>query len=131
MLKRLLSVIELGGYEDFSSLYRELGYEVTQEISTRKAISRLKRTHYDVVVAEFNYQHTFRDRLSNLESIIAGIQKRNAKCIVIYEKEFENHLATLRQQFNFDAELSLPITRENMQAALQGLIENERGAVAE
>ena len=102
-MKRLLSVIELGGYEDFSSLYRELGYEVTQEISTRKAISRLKRTHYDVVVAEFNYQHTFRDRLSNLESIIAGIQKRNAKCIVIYEKEFENHLATLRQQFNFDA----------------------------
>ena len=70
-MKKLLSVIELGGYEDFSSLYQELGYEVTQEITTRKAISRLKRTSYDVVVAEFNYQHTFRDRLSNLESIIA------------------------------------------------------------
>ena len=118
-MKKLLSVIELGGYEDFTELYKSMGYEVTQEITTRKAISRLKRTHYDVVVAEFNYQHTFRDRLSNLESVIAGIQKQNAKCIVIYEKEFENHLSTLRQQFNFDAELSLPISPADMQAALE------------
>lgn len=130
-MKKLLSVIELGGYEDFSSLYQELGYEVTQEITTRKAISRLRRTSYDVVVAEFNYQHTFRDRLSNLESIIAGIQKQNAKCIVIYEKEFENHLATLRQQFDFNAELSLPIAREDMRLALQGLEGREASAAVE
>ena len=130
-MKKLLSVIELGGYEDFSSLYQELGYEVTQEVTTRKAISQLKRTSYDVVVAEFNYQHTFRDRLSNLESIIAGIQKQNAKCIVIYEKEFEDHLATLRQQFDFDAELSLPIVREDMRIALQGLAEHEVSAATE
>ena len=84
-----------------------------------------------MVVAEFNYQHTFRDRLSNLESIIAGIQKQNAQCIVIYEKEFENHLATLRQQFDFNAELSLPITCEDMRLALQGLAGHEASAAVE
>ena len=130
-MKKLLSVIELGGYEDFTELYKSMGYEVTQEITTRKAISRLKRTHYDVVVAEFNYQHTFRDRLSNLESVIAGIQKQNAKCIVIYEKEFENHLSTLRQQFNFDAELSLPISPADMQAALDTVAELETSTLAD
>ena len=130
-MKKLLSVIELGGYEDFTELYKSMGYEVTQEITTRKAISRLKRTHYDVVVAEFNYQHTFRDRLSNLESIIAGIQKQNAKCIVIYEKEFENHLSTLRQQFNFDAELSLPISPADMQAALETVAALETSTLAD
>lgn len=130
-MKKLLSVIELGGYEDFTELYKSMGYEVTQEITTRKAISRLKRTHYDVVVAEFNYQHTFRDRLSNLESIIAGIQKQNAKCIVIYEKEFENHLSTLRQQFNFDAELSLPIASADMQAALETVAALETSTLAD
>lgn len=130
-MKKLLSVIELGGYEDFTELYKSMGYEVTQEITTRKAISRLKRTHYDVVVAEFNYQHTFRDRLSNLESVIAGIQKQNAKCIVIYEKEFENHLSTLRQQFNFDAELSLPISPADMQAALETVAALETSTLAD
>ena len=130
-MKKLLSVIELGGYEDFTELYKSMGYEVTQEITTRKAISRLKRTHYDVVVAEFNYQHTFRDRLSNLESVIAGIQKQNAKCIVIYEKEFENHLSTLRQQFNFDAELSLPISPADMQAALETVAALEISTLAD
>jgi|TARA_B110000977_G_scaffold40754_1_gene54835 hypothetical protein len=130
-VKKLLSVIELGGYEDFTELYKSMGYEVTQEITTRKAISRLKRTHYDVVVAEFNYQHTFRDRLSNLESVIAGIQKQNAKCIVIYEKEFENHLSTLRQQFNFDAELSLPISPADMQAALETVAALETSTLAD
>jgi hypothetical protein len=130
-VKKLLSVIELGGYEDFTELYKSMGYEVTQEITTRKAISRLKRTHYDVVVAEFNYQHTFRDRLSNLESVIAGIQKQNAKCIVIYEKEFENHLSTLRQQFNFDAELSLPISPADMQAALETVAALEISTLAD
>lgn len=120
--KSLLAVIELGGYPDFRGLYEQFGYEVTVESSIRKAISLIKKNKFDVVVAEFNYQHTFRDRLSNLESIIAVSQTNDQlKFIVLYETEFDNHLDKLRKQFHFNAEIAFPISEEKMRVALQKL----------
>ena len=120
--KTLLAIIELGGYPDFRNLYKSFGYEVFLESSMRKAISLLKKKHIDVIVAEFNYQHTFRDRLSSLESIIAAAQRiEGIRFIVLYEKEFENHLDKLRQQYKFDAEISFPVNEEKMQKVLRSI----------
>jgi DNA integrity scanning protein DisA with diadenylate cyclase activity len=120
--KKLLSVIELGGYPEATHVYKEFPYQVTQEYNTRKAISYLKKNHVDVIVAEFNYQHTFRDRLSNLESLIAAAQKiERVKFIVLYEKEYEHYLDKIRQQFTFNIELVFPITAEKMRTALVSL----------
>jgi len=120
--KKLLAVVELGGYPDFRSLYEQFGYEVVVESSIRKAISLIKKNKFDVVVAEFNYQHTFRDRLSNLESIIAVSQTNDQlRFIVLYETEFDNHLDKLRKQFQFNAEIAFPINEEKMRVALQKL----------
>ena len=91
-----MAVIELGGYPDFRDLYQQFGYEVIIESSMRKALAILKKKNINVIVAEFNYQHTFRDRLSSLESIIAIAQtKDDIDFVVLYEKEFENHLEKL------------------------------------
>ncbi len=91
----------------------------------RKALSLLKKKKIDVIVAEFNYQHTFRDRLSSLESIIAVAQTHDdLGFIVLYEKEFENHLDKLRKQFEFSVEIAFPIDENKMTAAL-GKIVNE------
>lgn len=120
--KLLLAVIELGGYPDFRNLYESFGYEVIVESSIRKAISLIKKKNFDLVVAEFNYQHTFRDRLSNLESIIAVAQtNEQLKFIVLYEQEFDNHLDKLRKQFTFDAEILFPLNEEKMIKALTEL----------
>lgn len=117
--KCLLAVIELGGYPDFRKLYEQFGYQVTIESSIRKSISLIKKNNFDVVVAEFNYQHTFRDRLSNLESIIAVAQtNEQLKFIVLYETEFKNHLDKLKQQFQFNAEISFPVNEEKMTKVL-------------
>ena len=103
-------------------MYKEFAYQVTQEYNTRKAISYLKKNQVDVIVAEFNYQHTFRDRLSNLESLIAAAQKiEGVTFIVLYEKEFEDYLDKIRQQFTFNIELVFPITAEKMRMALTSL----------
>ena len=83
MNKQLLVVIELGGYPDFRKLYQQFGYEVQIESSMRKALAILKKKKIDVIVAEFNYQHTFRDRLSNLESLIAAAQKQESADIFL------------------------------------------------
>jgi len=118
--KTLLAVIELGGYPDFRDLYQQFGYEVIIESSMRKALAILKKKNINVIVAEFNYQHTFRDRLSSLESIIAIAQtKDDIDFVVLYEKEFENHLEKLRQQFKFSVEISFPVDRVKMTQALE------------
>lgn len=119
MTKQLLSIVELGGYVDVTPVYQEFAYQVTHHYTPRKAISYLKKNPVDVIVAEFNYQHTFRDRLSNLESVIAAAQKiPQVKFIVLYERQFEEYLAKLRAQYNFSAEIVFPVTQEKMRAAL-------------
>ena len=121
----LLAVIELGGYPDFRGLYKKYHYEIVIESSVRKALSFLKKNKVDVIVAEFNYQHTFRDRLSSLESIIAIAQtNKDIKFIVLYEKEFENHLDKLRKQFTFSVEIPFPVDELKMTAALEKVAKN-------
>ena len=114
MEKCLLSIIEQGGYPDLKPYYQQLGYEVTVLHSMRKAMSFFKKNKPQVVVAEFNVQSDFRDRTSNLESLLATVEQvssANAKTIVVvfYEKEYQPQLDKLRQAFsNFHA-LPFPI----------------------
>jgi hypothetical protein len=72
----LLSVIELLGYPNLRPLYERLGYRVLTEFSVRKAISLLRRERPAVIVADFYFQPDFRDRVSNLESLLATAQSR-------------------------------------------------------
>ena len=71
---RLLAIFELGGYPNFGPLYRQLGFEPLFVSSQRQALGALKKSPPDVVVAEFNFQSDFRDRTSNLESLMARLQ---------------------------------------------------------
>lgn len=44
----LLSIVELGGYPDFKSMYKSLGYQVLQATTVRKALALLKKNRPDV-----------------------------------------------------------------------------------
>lgn len=108
--RRLLSVIELGGYPDFKRLYERAGYEVAAVISVRRALAALKEDEPDVVVAEFNFQSDFRDRTSSLESLLAAVQRcSRTKVIVFYEKDQGHQLARLKGQHPIHAALAYPI----------------------
>ncbi len=108
--KLLLSVVELGGYPDFTPLYRELGYEVAVETRMRKAIGFLKHRKPDVIVAEFNFQSDFRDRSSNLESILAVVQRSpDIRVIIFYEKEFTVQFEKLRARLPVHQALVFPV----------------------
>jgi DNA-binding NtrC family response regulator len=81
----LLSILELGGYPDFSRLYQSQGYQVVTMPSMRKALKFIKNNRIDVIVAEFNFQSDFRDRTSQLESLLASIaQTPEVKVVVFY-----------------------------------------------
>ncbi len=120
--KTLLSVVALGGYPDFSTLYRRVGYTVETITTGRKAISRLRQGGFQVVVAEFNYQREFRDRTSSLESILATVQGvAGVKVVVFYAPVDQEHLERLRARFADFIALPLPVNHEAMEEILKTL----------
>ena len=114
-----MSVVELGGYPDFTTLYQRLGFRVETITSGRKAITTLKKTSPAVVVAEFNFQFEFRDRTSNLETILAVAQHNaGVKIIVFYHSEEQVKLEQVRERFPGFIALSYPIEEGALEAAL-------------
>lgn len=118
--KLLLSVIELGGYPNFRTVYEGLGYQVVQVNSSRKALTTLKKQTPAAVVAEFNYQHEFRDRTSSLESILACVQSLpGIKVVVFYHPEQAPQLEKLHSRFPFFEGLAHPVEPGALEALLR------------
>ena len=119
----LLSIIEIGGYPDFTSLYQELGYQTQSVSSVRKAMSSMKKQAPDVIVAEFNFQSDFRDRTSNLETLLATVRAQYPTCkvIALYETEFAPAFARLQQTYPIDYALQFPVSHGDMRTALTTL----------
>lgn len=119
-LPLLMSVVELGGYPNFTPLYQRLGYRVEVITSGRKAITTLKKAQPAVVVAEFNFQFEFRDRTSNLETILAVLQHNaGVKVIVFYHREEEAKLEQVRERFPGFIALGYPIEEAALEAAIR------------
>jgi hypothetical protein len=117
--KLLLSIVELGGYPNFTPLYEKLGYVVTVEKSVRKAIGFLKNTKPAVIVAEFNYQSDFRDRTSSLESLLAVVQRlTETRVIVFYDREYLPQLDKLRARLPVHAAIAFPVEAGELQSCL-------------
>jgi len=115
----LLSVIELLGYPNLRVVYERLGYRVLTEFAVRKAISLLRKEKPAVIVADFYFQPDFRDRVSNLESLLATAQShKDVKVLVLYESAHEHALERLRARFRIDAALTLPVREAELEALL-------------
>ena len=115
----LLSVIELLGYPNLGPVYQGMGYRVLTEFSVRKAISLLRKEKPAVIVADFYFQPDFRDRVSNLESLLAAAQShKDVKVVVLYEAAHEHALERLRPRFRIDAALTLPVRDADLEAVL-------------
>lgn len=120
LIKHLLSIVELGGYQNFVPAYQQAGYVVESVTSARKAISWLRRNKADVIVAEFNFQSDFRDRTSSLESILATVQRHpDTRVIVFYDKEQQHQLARLLAVFPDILPLVFPVDESALHEALQ------------
>jgi len=115
----LLSIIELGGYPNLKPLYISMGFDVEVLTSQRKARSYLKTNSPDVIVAEYNAKSDFRDRSSNLETLVAVLQKKPAtKLLVFYMPEQQDRFDVFCQSHQVDHAIAFPITEEKVQAAL-------------
>ncbi len=115
----LLSIIEFGGYPDFTPLYEAQGYQVEKTDSVRKAVKLVRKHKPQVIVAEFNFQSDFRDRTSSLETLLSSTQGvTDASFIVFYEKEYESQYQRFLQAYNVAASITFPIDEEQLRLAL-------------
>lgn len=119
MSKSLLSVVELLGYPNQRPLFERLGFTVHTEFAVRRAISHLRKQKPDVIVADFYFQPDFRDRVSNLESLLASVQSnRDVKVLVLYESDHQHALDRVAQRFRIDAAMTLPVDAARLEAQL-------------
>ncbi len=120
MSLKLLSIIELGGYPNLLPLYQRLGFDIDVVNSQRQARSHLRQSLPDVVVTEYIYQSDFRDRTSNLESLMAVLQRHpEVKVVVFYVPEQAEKLALLEARFELFAKIAFPVTPDEVETVLR------------
>lgn len=117
----LLMVNAFIGTAGYKKLYQELGYAVVTEWSERRAISLLRKAPPAVIVADFYHQTDFRDRLSNLESLLAAAQAApQTRILVFYETAHRAVLDTVRARLRIDAAQPLPVDETALRTLLTG-----------
>lgn len=123
----LLMVNAFIGTANYKKLYQALGYAVVTEWSERKAISLVRKTPPAVIVADFYHQTDFRDRLSNLESLLATAQgSPGTRILVFYEPAHQAALDKVAARLRIDAALPLPVAEDRLRATLQDWIDAAR-----
>lgn len=116
----LLAVVEFLAHSRLRALYERLGYEVACEFTVRKAIARVRRSPPRVIAADFYFQPDFRDRVSNLESLLASVQSlKEVRVLVYYDPAHQAALDKVRQRFRIDAALPVPLKDAEVEAVLR------------
>ena len=110
-MKKLLCVRELGGYPDFSPLYRRLGCDIISAQGMRKAMAALKKHAPQLLIAEFNYAPTYGARISTVEALLAAVQtcKEKPRVLLFTEPPHLQHLPLLEKQYGVLEALAYPI----------------------
>ena len=121
----LLMVNAFIGTAGYKTLYQALGYTVVAEWSERKAISLVRKMPPAVIVADFYHQSDFRDRLSNLESLLAAVQSApNTRIVVFYEPAHQAVLDKVSARLRIDAAFTLPVQEAALRSTLQSWLTN-------
>jgi len=121
----LLAIVELGGYPNLTPLYRELGLDFELVSSQRKAQAALKRRVPDIIVAEYNFQSDFRDRTSNLETLMAILQRHaGVRVICFYLPEVRPKLDLLMARFPIFEAIPYPVDPKAVEGALRRALES-------
>ena len=124
MSQKLLFFVDEGGFEDFTPLFNEQGFMVDLEDSQRKATKLAKKNNYQVLVAEFSHNPEFRDRVSNIESLLATLEGNSpqAKIIILYDELNQPQLNQLKARYRMDATLKFPIDKNLLSQLIVFLI---------
>ena len=121
--KTLYSLVESPAHPKFSELYQRLGFNEVRLTSSRKAMSELKKTTPDYVVAEFfyGYGNNYAGiNISNLDVFLHALRRYapDSKVIVLVEKPERQYVDKLMELFSIHEALVYPVTETQMESAL-------------
>ena len=115
----LMMVNAFIGTASYKALYQQLGFDVVIEYSERKAINSIKKNPPEVIVADFFHQSDFRDRLSNLESLLASAQRTpSTRILVFYDPAHQAMLDKVRQRMRIDVAMTIPVNEAELATTL-------------
>lgn len=122
--KTLVSIIESPTHLNYSPVYKKQGLEETKVNSMRKAISQLKRSKPNFIVAEFfyGYGNNYAGvNVSNLDVLLSSLPKYapDAKVIVLVNKRESQYVAKLKALFPLHAVIEQPVSPEKLEDALK------------
>ena len=123
-MKTLFSIIESPSHPMLSQLYKSAGVEEQRFTTMRKAISALKKTKPDFVVADFlyGYGNNYAGvNVSNLDVFLHSLQKYapGAKVIVLVSKDEEKYIAKLADLFSLHAVFTYPVDENALRESIQ------------
>lgn len=119
----LYSIVESPGHPDLSELCRRLDIRRVVLASMRKAISELKRTAPDLVVADFiyGYGNNYAGvNISNLDVFLYSLQKYApaARVIVLADKCERQYVDKLNDIVPLHAVLTYPVDESQLEPLL-------------
>jgi hypothetical protein len=116
---QLPTVVEFLAHNRLRTVYEAAGYQVHSEFMVRKAIAWLRKNQPRVIAADFYHQPDFRDRVSNLESLLATTQSMpDIKVMVFYDPAHQVALDKVKARFRIDAALPLPVQDADLKQRL-------------
>lgn len=123
MTATLYSIIDSPTHPNFSALYKKSGFNEIKLTSIRKAISELKKTPPDWVVAEFMYGYANNYagvNISNLDVFLYSLQKYapQARVVVFVTKSERQYVDKLNDIIPLHAILQYPVSEAIMASAL-------------
>ena len=125
-MSKILFVIELGGFPLTLDDLKQEGHTVEYVGKMRKAISLLKKFKPDVMIAEFLYTSQFRDRDSNLDTIMTQVVSHSpqTKVITLVEREQQIHFERLQSRFdNIHSALYFPLEDADIKQTIHQALE--------
>lgn len=105
----LLLIIEYGIYPDLVKGLAAHGFTVKVEHIMRNAMRSIKKNPPDIVLAEFFHNPDFRDRISNVESLLAQLQNTSIKTAIFYDKQQQEFLDAVMSRFSIDLTIPQPV----------------------
>jgi len=117
----LLALVEFLGHTGLRHVYERAGFAATLEFTVRKANTLMRKLKPQVIVADFYFQPDFRDRVSNVESLLATAQglAEPPRIVILYDPAHQAALEKVRQRFRIDAVLTVPVRESDLEAALR------------
>ena len=126
-MSKILFVIEFGGFPLKLDDLIQQGHEVEYAKSVRKAIPLIKKMQPDLLLAEFHYTSQFRDRDSNLDTVMTQIESRSpeTKVLAFVEEEQKHHFERLKSRFeSIQGALYFPFEDEDVKQKISSILDN-------